>query len=104
MKWMSKLKEKWSIKSNFQLIIILIVFSITGSMTLWIAAPLLLLVGANKEDMNPWIFYTIRIAIIFPAYQILILIVGALFGQFSFFWNFEKKILARMGFKKFKDK
>ena len=104
MKWMSKLKEKWSIKSNLQLIIILIVFSITGSMVLWISEPLLVLVGAKKENMNPWIFYTIRIAIIFPAYQILILIVGALFGQFSFFWNFEKKILVRMGFKKFKDK
>ena len=41
-----------------------------------------------------------RITIIFPIYQILILIVGFLFGQFKFFWDFEKKMLFRLGLKK----
>jgi hypothetical protein len=30
-----------------------------------------------------------------------LIIIGALFFQFSFFWNFEKKILKRIGFKRF---
>ena len=104
MEWMKKLKEKWLIKSNFQLIIILVVFSITGSLALWVAKPLLNLVGANANTLSLWIYIPIRIAIIFPTYQVLIVVVGALFGQFEFFWNFEKKMLARMSFKQFKDK
>ena len=99
---MKKLKEKWGITSNFQIIIILFVFSVTGSLSLWVAKPLLDSIGLDKATLSPWIFWPIRILIIFPIYQILIVIIGALFGQFQFFWNFEKKMLARLGFKRFK--
>ena len=100
---MNKLKEKWGITSNYQIIIILLVFSITGSIAVWIAKPVLNLVGLDKEVVSPWLFWPIRIFIIFPIYQILILIIGALFGQFKFFWAFEKKMLVRLGFKRFED-
>ena len=100
---MNKLKEKWGITSNFQIIIILVVFSITGSVAVWIAKPVLNLVGLYKEIVSPWLFWPIRIFIIFPIYQILIVIIGGLFGQFKFFWAFEKKMLVRLGFKRFKD-
>jgi hypothetical protein len=100
---MNKLKEKWGITSNYQIIIILLVFSITGSVAVWIAKPVLNLVGLDKEVVSPWLFWPIRIFIIFPIYQILIVIIGGLFGQFKFFWAFEKKMLVRLGFKRFKD-
>ena len=57
----------------------------------------------HGETLNPWIYKPIRLILIFPVYQILILIFGALFGQFQFSGIFEKKMLARMGFKYFKD-
>ena len=100
---MKRLKEKWGITSNFQFIIILIVFSVTGSLAVWIAKPILELVGLDKSVVNPWIFWPIRIAIIFPIYQVMIVVIGALFGQFKFFWAFEKMMLVRLGFKRFKD-
>ena len=99
---MKKLKEKWGITSNFQLLIICVVFSVTGSIAVWIAKPLLDFIGLDKSAVSPWIFWPTRIAIIFPIYQILIVIIGALFGQFTFFWNFEKKMLTRLGFKHYK--
>jgi manganese efflux pump family protein len=99
---MRKLKEKWGIDSNFQLVIILIVFSVTGSIAVWIAKPLLDFVGLDRATLSPWVFWPIRISIIFPIYQVLIVIIGALFGQFKFFWKFEKKMLVRLGFKSFK--
>ena len=99
---MNRLKEKWGITSNFQIIIILLVFSITGSIAVIVAKPALNLVGLDKEAVSPWLFWPIRILIIFPIYQILIVIIGALFGQFKFFWAFEKKMLVRLGFKRFK--
>ena len=99
---MKKLKEKWGITSNFQLLIIFLAFSVTGSLSLWVAKPLLDFIGLDKTTLSSWVFWPIRILIIFPIYQILIVIIGALFGQFKFFWNFEKKMLSRLGFKRFK--
>ncbi|HIK63055.1 MAG TPA: diacylglyceryl transferase [Flavobacteriales bacterium] len=101
---MKKLKEKWGITSNFQLIIIFFIFSVTGSLSLWVAKPLLDFIGLDKAALSPWVFWPIRISIIFPIYQVLIVIIGALFGQFKFFWNFEKKMLYRLGFKRFKQR
>tara|TARA_Y100001978_G_scaffold133545_1_gene119416 strand:- start:230 stop:544 length:315 start_codon:yes stop_codon:yes gene_type:complete len=98
-----KLKSKWKIQSNFQLVVILIVFAITGSFSLVIANPILALLNITPESMSPWIFKPLRLILIFPIYQVLILLFGALFGQFQFFWNFEKKMLSRMGFKCFQD-
>ena len=98
---MKRLKDKWGIKSNFQLLLILVVFAITGFIAAFIAAdPLLLLFNINSGDIYYW---PVRILIIFPIYQVLILCVGFLFGQFDFFWKFEKKLLYRIGFKKFKN-
>ena len=100
---MNRLKEKWGITSNFQIIIILLVFSITGSIAVVVAKPALNLVGLDKEVLSPWIFWPIRIFIIFPIYQVLIVVIGALFGQFKFFWAFQKKMLVRLEFKQFKE-
>lgn len=100
---MKRLKNKWGISSNFQLLIIFFVFSITGSLSLWLAKPLLNFLAIERDSFSPWIFWPARILIIFPIYQILIIIIGALFGQFRFFWAFEKKMLRRLGFKQFKD-
>ena len=46
--------------------------------------------------MSLWIYWPIRIVILFPIYQVMLVVIGALFGQFNFFWNFEKKMLNRM--------
>ena len=100
---MKRFKEKWGITSNLQFIIILIVFSVTGSLAVWLAKPILELVGLDKSAVSASIYWPIRIAIIFPIYQVMIVVIGALLGQFKFFWAFEKKMLVRLGFKRFKD-
>lgn len=99
---MEKLKERWGITSNFQLIIIFIVFGITGSSSVYVAKPFLNFIGLRPDNFNEawWggvLYWTLRILLIFPFYQILLVVYGWLFGQFKFFWDFEKKMLARMG-------
>ncbi len=101
-----KLKKKWSIKSNFQLVIIFIVFGITGSASVFLGEPLLSYFKINEDlffdiYLGKYIFIFIKIILIFPLYQVLLLIFGALFFQFDFFWNIEKKILKKIGFKRF---
>jgi len=98
---MEKLKNRWGLTSNWQVLTILLVFSITGYSSLLIAKPILDLVGLSQEATNSWIYRPLRILLIFPFYQILIVMYGWLFGQFDFFWNFEKKMLKRIGFKRF---
>lgn len=99
---MKKLKEHWGIDSNFQIIIILIVFSITGTASLIVGKPILSFFDLARENFqeNFWggfFYYGLRILIIFPIYQILLVAIGFIFGQFKFFWTFEKKMLSRLG-------
>tara|TARA_B100000767_G_C19713537_1_gene513872 strand:+ start:762 stop:1094 length:333 start_codon:yes stop_codon:yes gene_type:complete len=106
MDYFNHLKVKWDVKSNFQFLIIFIVFGITGSSSVFVAKPVMEILGIipiNFEDifLGNLLYWTLRILIIFPVYQILLLMFGTLFLQFKFFWNFEKKILSRMGFKRF---
>ena len=93
----SKLKKRWNITSNFQLGIILLVFSITGYTALVIAKPVMTLIGLSQETTNVWLYRPLRILLIFPIYQVLIVAYGWLLGQFRFFWEFEKKVLKRIG-------
>jgi len=91
-----KLKIRWGIKSNWQVIIILFVFTITGSTSVFIAKPVIEFLGISKE-LGGFIYWFLRILVIFPLYQILLISYGWLFGQFHFFWKFVKKFLGRMG-------
>ncbi|WP_367754376.1 DUF6787 family protein [Flavobacterium sp. WC2421] len=93
---MKGLKKRWGIESNFQLTIIIIVFAITGSASAWLSKPFCLWLGIIKEDLGMW-FTPIRLLLIFPIYQVLLVLNGFIFGQFKFFWAFEKKMLKRMG-------
>ena len=103
---MNRLKNKWGIQSNSQLLLIFIVFGITGSLSVRLAKPVLEFLNINDiffEELflGNLLYWTIRVVIVFPLYQILLLIIGTLFLQFKFFWNFEKKIFRRIGFKRF---
>ena len=94
---MEKLKQRWGIESNFQILIILLVFAINGSLAMYIADPLTSFIGLSKETTLPLIYWPVRIFVIFVVYQVTLVIVGTIFGQKKFFWNMEKKMLQRMG-------
>ena len=96
---MDKLKERWGLTSNWEIVAILIAFSINGSFATWVAKPLTGLIGISSET-DGWLFWSIRIPLIFIIYQITLPLSGLLVGQFKFFWNMEKKMLKRIGFKR----
>ena len=98
---MDKLKQRWGIKHNWEIIIILIVFSVTGSSAALLAKPVVEFIGISKETTAWYIFWPIRIVLMFVIYQILLVTYGWIFGQFNFFWKMEKKMLSRIGFKHF---
>ena len=92
---MKKLKLRWEIETNWQLFVILLVFAITGSTSAKLAGPLTDFIGVHRE-MGGFIYWSTRILIIFPAYQVLLVFFGWLFGEYEFFWKFEKKMLRNM--------
>ena len=101
---LKRLRSKWEIKSNVDLIAILIVFAINGSFAAWVADPITNFIGLEKATTNGFIYWPIRLILIFPVYQLTLPIVGWCFGQFKFFWNFEKKMFARMTEKALREK
>ena len=82
---MKKLKERWGISSNWQVVVIFIVFGITGSTSAKIAGPIVEFLGITQENTSGWIYWPVRILLIFPVYQVLLIIFGWIFGQFQFF-------------------
>lgn len=100
---MNKLKERWGISSNWQILVIIVVFAITGSTATYIGKPILEFLNITSDSFNAFGYWTLRILILFVMYQILLVCIGWVFGQFQFFWNFEKKMLRRIGFKRFMD-
>jgi hypothetical protein len=84
-----KLKKKWKV-TNLDLFLILCVFAVTGTTTAYISRYITDWLGLSAES---------------PLWKRAALRGGMLiFGQFKFFWNYEKKILRRMGILKKEEK
>lgn len=94
---MASFKERWNIKSNWQVFVIIVVFAITGSSAAYLSKPILATFGIEKGMVSNWIYYPLYILLIFPVYQVLLVSFGFIFGQFNFFWAFEKKLLNSCG-------
>ena len=91
----NKLIKIFKVKDFNQLIIIFIVFAITGSLSVVLGKYVLMYIFGESFLSNDY-YWLLRLILIFPIYQVLLIIVGALFGQFRYFWEIEKKILIRM--------
>ncbi|MBQ4819109.1 DUF6787 family protein [Aquimarina sp. MMG016] len=101
LKLFKALATKWKVSYRWELIAIFIAFAVTGSTAARISDPIISFLGFHKETTNGFLYWPVRVLLIFPVYQVLLIIFGWLFGQFKFFWEFEKKMLRRMGFARF---
>ena len=87
----AKLQKKWGVNSLFQVLMILLAFSLAGSSVVALRKALFNFLEFN--DATPfWVKTMTYIAFVFPSYQVLILAYGSLLGQFTFFWEKEKKL------------
>ena len=94
--WLTRLQTRWKLDSLWQVVVVLWVFACTGFTVLYIKKPVFWLLGVSDQTSTFWrtIIYVLTIL---PAYQIILLTYGFIFGQFKFFWAFEKKMLTRLG-------
>jgi hypothetical protein len=92
--WVERLKTKWNLKNAYQVFMVLLAFACTGFTVLFIKRPLLeLLAGEKGDSLLASILYYL---LILPVYNLLLLAYGFLFGQFTFFWEFEKRFFKRI--------
>lgn len=89
-----KLKKRWKVGSVLQVVLILIVFTCTGFTVLFLKPPLLKFIYEGQEQ--PLWASVVYYILILPVYNILLLIYGLIFGQFKFFWSFEKRFFSRI--------
>ena len=87
-----KLKERWKV-GNTDLVLILIVFAITGTTTAFLTRQVTVWLELEQGSLYYWL---LKIAVLLIGYQLLILLVALPFGQFPFFWNFIKKMWKRI--------
>jgi hypothetical protein len=90
-----RLKRKWKVESNLQFLLILCTFAVTGSLTAWISKEVTAWVGFDAGTYWLWPIL-LRASILVFGYQVIILAVSVVFGQFPFFWAYERKILRWM--------
>lgn len=85
--WMLKLQEKWALNNLFQVLIVLVVFSLAGSTIAMTKQYYFSYLGFD-EHTN--LFLKIVTALL--VYQVVLLFYGTILGQFKFFWNKEKRM------------
>ncbi len=88
---LTRLQEKWGLESLFQVIAVLVVFSLAGSSVVFLRKTFFGFLGFD-EHTSMWVKTITYILFVFPAYQLLLLTYGFLLGQFNFFWEKEKKM------------
>lgn len=94
---MNKLKERWGITSNFQLVVIFIVFAINGSLSARISYVLMDLIGIDRHSLPWYLYYPLLLVLVLPIYPFMLMAFGYLFGQSKFFFPFSKRMLKSIG-------
>ena len=92
--WVRGLAERWGV-SPARVGVILLVFALTGFTVMFLKKPMVAWASGDAGD-PPLLFTVLYYILILPVYNALLLLYGALFGQFSFFWAFEKRFFARL--------
>ena len=82
---MQKIRSIFKVDTNYDLLIVFAVYGITGTLSLFVSDYILDIFGLQN--------LIIRIVLLIFFYQILLIIIGTIFGQFKYFWEIEKRFL-----------
>jgi len=87
-----RLKKKWQV-GGFQLALILITFTIGGSLTGFVGKKIMNMLAVQLD----WVWAIIYIVLVTIIWPMMVLVVSIPFGQFRFFMNYITKIGQKMG-------
>lgn len=86
----NRLKARWGV-TNWGMVAIIFAFSLAGSAVLRIGRPI---VDAILPENTPtWLWWTVKVVVIVPIYEILLVSFGTLLGQGRFFRDKQRRVL-----------
>jgi len=96
-----RLENKWIVDHKWEMIRIFTVFAITGTSSAFVSKPIMIIVGITKDNLNIFVYWILYIIIGLIFYQIILITIAWMFGQYAFFRDFLKRFANRLGFGKF---
>ena len=96
---MNKIRDIFKVETNFQLLKVNVVFAITGTLSVYFAGIVIDFLGLDPYVLGSFFYWSLRIILLLPVYQFLLIIIGSIFGEFEYFWRIERKMLGRLGIK-----
>ena len=79
--------------SRYHLLKIFIIFGLAGSLSVILSEPLLQLVSIEKFITNKFLYWLIRLILIFPIYQFVLIGVALVFGELRYIKKFFIKFI-----------
>jgi hypothetical protein len=89
-KYWQGFKQRWQIESDWQVVIILVVFTLTGTTTMFVHHHFNEWIGLGGPG-NFWLKFIVFMLLVLPLYNGLLLVYGTLLGQLTFFKFFIVK-------------
>lgn len=89
------LRKKWGVSPR-QFAILFLVFALTGITAALLTRYISGWLGMGA-DSTWYAKILLRLGMLLIGYQFLLLLYGALLGQWAFFWRYEKKLLQKLG-------
>ena len=83
----NRLQKKWGV-SGIRFVLIFCVFAIGGSLTGYLGKKLM----PFLDPGHPVLYVLIYILLVTLIWPFIVLLVSIPFGQFNFFWEYEKKL------------
>ena len=79
--------------SKLHLLKIFFIFGLAGSLSVFISEPLIQFVSIENFISNTFFYWLIRLILIFPLYQFVLIGVALVFGEFRYFKKFFIKFI-----------
>ena len=79
--------------SKYHLLKIFIIFGLAGSFSVILSEPLLQLVSIENFISNKLFYWLVRLILIFPIYQFVLIGLALVFGEFRYFKKFFTKFI-----------
>ena len=92
---MQKLINFFKAKSFYHLCKIFVIFGITGSLSLYVSEYILNYIHLEKYISTLIVYLFLKLVFLIVIYQILLILIALVFGEFKYFSRFIKKILNR---------
>ena len=79
--------------SRLHLLKIFIIFGLAGSLSVILSEPLITFISMEKFISNKFFYWVVRLILIFPIYQFVLIALALLFGELNYFKKFFIKFI-----------